>query len=49
MPDVRIIGKAYRCSFNWEETPWTDIWDTYIAAKDQIAALTKVVENGSIS
>lgn len=22
MPDVRMIEKAYRCGFNWEETPW---------------------------
>ena len=49
MPDVRIIGKAYRCTFNWEETPWDKIWSEYEAAQEAIQSLPKIVENGFIS
>ncbi len=49
MPDVRIIEKAYRCPFSWKATPWDEIWDAYIKAKDQIAACPKIVENAFIS
>jgi len=49
MPDVRIIGKAYRCTFNWKETPWQKIWDEFEAAQEHIRALPRIVENGFIS
>ena len=49
MPDVRIIGKAYRCTFSWEETPWEKIWDEFIAVKGILDSLPKIVVNGYIS
>lgn len=49
MPDVRIIGKAYRCTFSWEETPWDKIWDEWESAQKVIATLPRIVETGWIS
>jgi len=48
MPDVRIIGKAYRCLFNPDETPWQQFWDEYGAIKPALCALPKIIENGMI-
>ena len=49
MPDVRIIGKAHRCTFNWETPPWGEIWDSYIAVGDVLKSLPKVINNGFIA
>lgn len=49
MPDVRIIGKAYRCTFSWEETPWDRIWDDWEQIQSVLSSLPKVLKNGWIS
>ena len=48
MPDVRIIGKAYRCTFDPDATPWLKFWDEYNAIKPTISALPKLFEGGMI-
>jgi len=49
MPNVRIIGKAYRCTFSWQETPWQKIWDEFGAVGETLKQLPKILENGFIS
>lgn len=48
MPDVRIIGKAYRCVFDPQSTPWQKFWDEYNAVKETIDLLPKIIKNGMI-
>ncbi len=48
MPNVRVIGKAYRCTFNPNETPWQKFWDEYNAAQDIISSLPTLLKNGMI-
>ena len=43
MPEVRIIGKAYRCKFTWEDGECGAIWDSFCAAADKLDALPRVV------
>lgn len=49
MPDVRIIGKAYRCTFEWEQTPWEKIWNDWESIQKVLKLLPKILLNGWIS
>ena len=49
MPGVRIIGKAYRCTFSWKETPWDRIWNEWKEMQEVLSSLPKVLSNGWIS
>ena len=49
MPEVRIIGKAYRCNFQWEEGEVGAIWDSFGEAEESLNALPRVVSNAYLA
>ena len=48
MPATRVIGKAYICPFNPDETPWQKILEGYRAIKPRLDTLPNLLKNGMI-